>query len=763
MKLKTLKARGFWGFKRGLGVDEITVDLSSLSGLVAITGDNGRGKTTLLELLHPYRQLASRNGNIKNHVFLRDSFKELTFDFHGAEYRTLIKIDCDSDRSEGFIFRNGESLVNGKLRDYDKKINEIFGSPELFFSSVFCAQNAAKLSDLTVGQIKGLFSEFLHLDRLEAYEQTAKRAGAIVSGLVAGKAAELNQLECRDVAVLDAELNNINDALTDISLEISTLEEKIVLVGEDASRAASAAAQNAVVLQKIVGLNNEHTTSSTNALDYSATANAELYDLRTKYHTAISELQKAETLASRAAELDAAEINACYCRGAIIAGEKKSLDNEVFLEVARTEIEYINGNESAAKEMLDRAKYDPKEAALHTEIFSCKAAMTVLEKRSPECKDQKCALIAAAVEASEKLPALVAQYDDLKKENAATIAQSQASIDDCATLRKAAAQRKADAESRIAASRAEIKAAKLSLAEYDAILNLSGDIAAAVERKSGIEARIDELKATGTQKKSDLEQRQIADANNITRLEALIESAQAELNHAADGDRMNAEAEISALKNTKHLTKQQLTSLQAQRETISAKLAEARAAEKKINILCSELSGLKSEASEWQYIQNACGANGLRALEIDGVAPCITGNANTLLAATYGPAFSVSIRTQDPETGKETFDIVITTEDGTETLLENLSGGQKCWLLMALRLAMTLVSKQKSEKIFETGFADELDGALDIEKATTFTAMYREYMRAGSMNSLYFITHKAECSCLADHNINFSEQGILVN
>lgn len=62
MKILNAKLRGFIGVKKGMGLDEIEVDLSSLSGLVALAGPNGHGKTTLLENLSPYRGLASRKG-----------------------------------------------------------------------------------------------------------------------------------------------------------------------------------------------------------------------------------------------------------------------------------------------------------------------------------------------------------------------------------------------------------------------------------------------------------------------------------------------------------------------------------------------------------------------------------------------------------------------------------------------------------------------------------------------------------------------------
>lgn len=51
-----LTLTGFKGIRSGLGRDMITLDLEALVGdaqLVAIAGSNGRGKTTVMDNLHP--------------------------------------------------------------------------------------------------------------------------------------------------------------------------------------------------------------------------------------------------------------------------------------------------------------------------------------------------------------------------------------------------------------------------------------------------------------------------------------------------------------------------------------------------------------------------------------------------------------------------------------------------------------------------------------------------------------------------------------
>ena len=148
MSVLRLKVRGHIGIKEGLGLDEIDLDFSRLSGLVAFVGKNGSAKSTCLELLQPYATVVSRKGAFSKHFFLRDSFKELHFPFQGHQYRSLIKIDPVSNRSEGYLWKDGaeKSLSDGKISNYNKVITDLLGSSDLFFASTFCAHNTSLLS-----------------------------------------------------------------------------------------------------------------------------------------------------------------------------------------------------------------------------------------------------------------------------------------------------------------------------------------------------------------------------------------------------------------------------------------------------------------------------------------------------------------------------------------------------------------------------------------------------------------------------------------
>jgi len=98
-ELVSVKLRGAIGIRRGIGVDEIAIDFGEYeNGLVAVTGANGKGKTTLIENCHPYPQLLTRKGKLQDHFCLRDGYREIVYadrSLEGAGHfaKFLIQID----------------------------------------------------------------------------------------------------------------------------------------------------------------------------------------------------------------------------------------------------------------------------------------------------------------------------------------------------------------------------------------------------------------------------------------------------------------------------------------------------------------------------------------------------------------------------------------------------------------------------------------------------------------------------------------------
>jgi len=171
MRLLNFYLRGAIGIFKGMGLHEVEIDFSIFrNGLIALVGDNGRGKTTIIENLHPYRTLISRDGNIVDHFFLKDSFRILEFSYEEQIYRSEIYIDAETKRIESYLKKGNRFLNDGKASTYDILVNKLFGSQDLFFNSIFSAQQSQGLADLSSGDRRDLFYELLGLDKYQKYQ-----------------------------------------------------------------------------------------------------------------------------------------------------------------------------------------------------------------------------------------------------------------------------------------------------------------------------------------------------------------------------------------------------------------------------------------------------------------------------------------------------------------------------------------------------------------------------------------------------------------
>ncbi|MDR3626944.1 MAG: hypothetical protein P4L45_08935, partial [Ignavibacteriaceae bacterium] len=180
MQNKKLKLRGAIGIQLGLGLEEIEIDFCKLPpGLVAISGDNGKGKTTIIENLQPYRRLVSREGSLADHFYLKDSYRILEYSYKDQAYESAIYIDGLTKKQEAYLYiYTGEGkmpLNDGKVSTYDTEIERLFGSEKLFFNSNFSAQKSKGLAGLQTSERRELFAEVLGLDIYPDYCEFSKK------------------------------------------------------------------------------------------------------------------------------------------------------------------------------------------------------------------------------------------------------------------------------------------------------------------------------------------------------------------------------------------------------------------------------------------------------------------------------------------------------------------------------------------------------------------------------------------------------------
>lgn len=831
MKILELKLRGFIGIREGMGLDMINLDFSDLAGLIAFAGPNGKGKTTILENLHPYRTLVSRSGALQHHVYLRDSYKDLTFVHNGTIYRCLVQIDSHTGKQDCFIYVNSstDSVVDGKTGEYDRYVENLFGSQRLYFNSVFCAQGSDKLNDMTTGDLKALFSEFLQLDKLVAWEQTAKsirNAGQVkIDGLT---------------SKIDALNDRIDTQETDYKIEIEQWNTRLKTLEDEAKLLASRGAR---IEKKVIELGRQEEVNQAirdqidtlrksanekqmafdewheSYLENQADRDELVQEIKKDLITAQTIIETEPALLARRATLKALKQQADQTRKELddakddlrettveIMGlqtqdiEDVSKFNTVMAKIDR-EIARVKDDRSAcAVEMLEldnqitAAEGDTWILEMSKEIDHCREKVKVLEDRDPSCQSKTCSFIVDALKAQEALKLLEPEFKGLLSKNQKLIVslaakQSrlhdrkacmsqdlegvmcekqvlQEEIDDTALKQEKAMDRLRGKRSFL---ETHIKALDAKLETIDG----------AEQKQTEIENKLTEiaqLKKTATRCEADLiklrgEVRKASEelTGKKVRLNAAIEQIQEDIEDAEEKIVTDADRTIEKLKAERVEIDDRIPENEKERKAVGEKITELKAAESQVGELKDRMAKLRKARiqiqdiiSEWEYLRFACSKDGLRALEIDSVAPTLSKDANDLLFGAFGPQDHVKLRTQDPETGREVLDILIEQAGGTEVLLDNRSGGQKVWYLKALRLALTLMSKHKTGRNILTAMVDEEDGALDEDNAARFIGMYRSFMNSGEFEDCFYISHKPGCVALADHVVTFAYGGVTI-
>jgi exonuclease SbcC len=122
-----------------------------------------------------------------------------------------------------------------------------------------------------------------------------------------------------------------------------------------------------------------------------------------------------------------------------------------------------------------------------------------------------------------------------------------------------------------------------------------------------------------------------------------------------------------------------------------------------------------------------------------------------MLSAAYNSRFQIEFRTtRIGGSGAkvkqiEDFQIVVhDSTDGSEQLLETLSGGESVWIKRAIFDSFAIARDRKTGQRFLTVFADEADGALDPEARMKYITMIeRAHNEAGRTHTI-IVTHSTE-------------------
>ncbi|MDC8638728.1 hypothetical protein NY667_13125, partial [Xanthomonas hortorum pv. hederae] len=189
-------------------------------------------------------------------------------------------------------------------------------------------------------------------------------------------------------------------------------------------------------------------------------------------------------------------------------------------------------------------------------------------------------------------------------------------------------------------------------------------------------------------------------------------------------------------------------------EALRALDAQARAQGLRSRALRRRIGRAEEALGVWNLFARCMGNDGLIALAIDDAGPELSGLANALLLACYGPRFTLSIHTLVATAkgeAREGFEIEVHDADsGQSKPVARTSGGERVWINACLTRAIALYLARQDGSRYETLFSDEADGALDPERKRAWMTMKREVLRLGGYGREFFISQTPELAAMAD-------------
>ena len=804
MQPLTLTLKGFRGIRDGLGLDALTLDFERLADgaeLVAIAGANGRGKTTVMDNMHPYLTMPSRAAtagpggfSYYDHVCLPENEKDLTWAHEGRSYRSQVVIRLNGRRrTEAFLHvlddagrwqparLDDGTVSDGKAETYDRCVEGICGSADTFFTSVFSAQGKRQLSTYRNAEIKTLLADLLGQEEIRALGQKASETARLLKAGLSVTRQELTGLD-DERRRLATEQQRLESAPNRVALAIvARLAAQQVFEAAQARHATLAAEcdQSRATEARRTQLAAEYeaqTVAIQQAIDaLKLQAQGEQQRLERLRQRIASRLQRERTRRHALKQSRTQCVAVLASEGAVQRAVVRlpRAERVLSLRDARTDVcrqqaqalMQCEGAERVADQRLSNLEQEAGKAALGAEELARRLGLTGEVPCVGTDLQGQCKLLSDARDAHALIPSAQAAISRLADQKATTsrelasIRQQRVALADTPQAMIVAQHRSQRARDRVA--RLAVLAARV------------GEIVQARSTFTGVDQELDGLGQVDTastvgETEDEQAERQQADAARqaIERQLALhaehLATAVRRMNEALaalpapfEPQRLSAAARVVADARLA-VAKAEESHLAAARDAqhLEASMHQLRLLAARRSQVETRSAHVENELAGWMLFARCMSNDGLIALAIDDAGPALSVLANDLLLACYGPRFTVSIHTL-LETGKgeqkEGFDIVVHDgETGQSKSVGLMSGGERTWVEACLTRAIALYLAQHTGRRYTTLFSDEADGALDPERKRMFMTMKREVLRLGGYSREFFVSQTPELTAMAD-------------
>ncbi len=798
-----LTLKGFRGIRDGLGQDVLTLDFERLADgaeLVAIAGANGRGKTTLMDNMHPYLTMPSRAAlggpggfSYYDHVCLPENEKDLTWSHEGRCYRSQVVIRLNGRRkTEAYLHALSDvgqwrpvclddGLVSdGKVETYTRCVEAICGSADTFFTSAFSAQGKRQLSTYRNAEIKSLLSDLLGQEEIRALGQKANDTAKLIKAGLSAIRQESAGLEAEQ-ARLDAGLHRLqgaSDRVAQTLIERQQAQQALdgrrigharLQAQRDQSQSTEARRAQLLEERKALIAAGTQVIEGLKAQEQEALQGLERLAQRINSRRTQAQSRQSALMQSRRQCLNVLEEAGAVQRAAhrLPLAEAVLSARQQGIVVCRQQVQAMRDAQATERLLVQKLasiELEAGRAALKAQELAHRFGLVGEVPCAGTDLQGQCKLLGDAHEAQTLMPSAQGQISRLAQDKA--VAEQELS------LIRHRYEELSLAPQALARAERLVDMARTRVSRLSLLATRVGQITQARAALQTIELELSSLSADGrtqdyeaTDEQAERQQieatrQRIAQAlvqqaqhfrEALNRLDAVLYGLPTPFDHLMLAAAAQAEAQARLA-----LSTAEQAHLAAERDAQSRieLMAQARAlAERRVQVK-SRMARAEDSLGSWNLFARCMSNDGLIALAIDDAGPALSGLANDLLLACYGPRFTVSILTL-VETGKgeqrEGFDIVVHDgESGDSKSLGLMSGGERVWVNECLTRAVALYLAQHAGRRYDALFSDEADGALDPERKRMFMAMKREVLRVGGYQREFFVSQTPELTAMAD-------------
>lgn len=794
-----LSLTGFKGILSGLGRETLTLDLESTAGdavLVAIAGANGRGKTTLMDNLHPYLVMPSRAGtdglggfSYYDHVYLPESQKVLVWRHAGARYRTHLVFRLGARRrTEAYLFvEDGDdwrpvqlddgTVIDGKVDIYERAVEAILGPADTFFTSVFSAQGRRPLSAFRNAEIKSLLGDLLGLEQIrQKGARAAETARLLKAGLavvrseqgqvadtVARLTRQLDEAGDPSTAVAAAELARKDAAADLVQAQTRVAQLEAAAVAGDGTERRRAELRfecdKATEQQRAIA---KRAGEEGARLDQRHAQLRQRADLRRRQHREqVGRIEARRLGLLRTLELAGAIDHAVRRMGLAACVAEQRQARAVQARAAADRAERLQQRLHQCERDLEAVEREAGQVALRQADLQRRHGLVASVPCAGTDFQGRCQLLGDAREARALLPNVDAQLGRLAERKREVLARRTEAAEAARGL-TGAAERRHQAERWIGRSMATLTTLRLMAARQGELEQARQGLATlAVELRSLGAGPVEE---TDEERAARLE---IDEARR--RLQVEVEASRVDA-HARLETARRALAELPAPPDTGALTGARHLRVSAEQAVQAAEQRhrEAIRGQELAKVLHGQLQAaqrvqaegqaraarIEQALSQWTLLARCLSNDGVIALDIDDAGPTFGGLANDLLLACYGPRFTLEVCTQTATAKgelREDFDIIVHDgQRGESKSLKLVSGGERVWINECLTRAIALYLAGHTGRRYGALFSDEADGPLDPEHKRMFMAMKREVLRLGGYEREFYVSQTPELTAMAD-------------